>query len=279
MSFTPYEDRARRNTKGPLLAEQFPKFALQDNLSISFRKMANLLCTFLSPFLLLTSVSLALCAFLTTAFAFSALFLRVLVVYAELAAVLIHDQFAIQPASRNSQSMLKASSPTFDEREHRCAGSGNSGSLTPRIPETSGLGIYSGGGIGRDFEGVGGWRFPGPDDEDGLWESINSRLELPATIGERKRHHHRSLTSGSLSSTPLAARSPIRSRARTPNNTGAPGNASPEEYFFDRPPSRSTTTLDSANIGRALLRSKPSSISTFSLDSSSRSTQSRTSHT
>ena len=244
--------------------------------------MPNLLCTLLSPFILLISIPLAVFALFTTTFAFYTLFFRVLVVYAELAMVLVHDQFAGQATSKDTQSHRKGSSPTSDEKDHRrrsrrgSAASGNSGSLTPRIPETSGLGIYSGGGIGRDFEGVGGWRFPGPGDEDGPWISMNSRLELPATSGERKRHHRRSLTSGSMSSAPLATSSPIRSRARTPNSSRAAGNASPEEYFVDRPPSRSTAALDTANIGRALLRSKNFSISTFSFEGSSRGTQSRT---
>lgn len=246
--------------------------------------MPNLLCTLLSPILLLISVPLALFAFLTTTFAFSTLFFRVLVVYAELGVVLVHDQFASQPTSRNTQSPLKASSPVLVEKEHRrrsrrsSVGSGNSGSHTPRIPESSGLGIYGGGGIGRDFEGVGGWRFPDHGHEDVLWTSMNSRLELPATVDDRNRHHRRSLTSGSLSSIPLVTRSPVRSRARTPNSSRAPGHVSPEEYFVDRPPSRSITALDTANIGKSLLRSKTSSISTFSLDSHSRSMQSRASH-
>lgn len=49
----------------------------------------------------------------------------------------------------------------------------------------------------RDFEGVGGWRFPGPDEEDTQWTLLNSRLELPAAP-ERKRRHRRSLTSSSV---------------------------------------------------------------------------------
>ncbi len=247
--------------------------------------MPNLLCTLFSPFLLLISVPLALFAFLTTTFAFSTLLFRVLVVYAELGVVLIHDQFASQTTSRNIQSPLRASSPALGEKEHRrksrrsSVGSGNSGSLTPKVPESSGLGIYGSGGIGRDFEGVGGWRFPGHNDEDVLWTSMNSRLELPANVDDRKRHHRRSLTSGSLSSVPSVTRSPARSRARTPNNSQAPGNASPKEYFVDRPLSRSITALDTANIGRSLLHSKTSSISTFSLDSPGRSIQIRASHT
>lgn len=48
-------------------------------------------------------------------------------------------------------------------------------------------------GAARDFEGVGGWRLGGADD-DVLWTSINSRLELPA---DHVRRHRRSATSGS----------------------------------------------------------------------------------
>ena len=246
--------------------------------------MTNLLCTLLSPLLLLASIPLVGFALLTTSFAFSTLFFRVLIVYAELGVALVHDQFIGQAMSELTKSPLKATSPAPDEKEHRrksrrsSAGSGNSGSLTPKVLDSNGLGIYNGGGIERDFEGVGGWRFPGPDHEEDLWTSMNSRLELPATVGERKRHHHRSLTSSSLSSAPLISRSPVRSRTRTPNSIHVPGNASPEEYFIDPQPSKPPTALDTANVGKVLLRSKASSVSTFSLDGSSRSTQSRTYH-
>ena len=198
--------------------------------------------------------------------------------------VLVHDQFSARATSKDLKLNIKSSSPLFETKGPRfksrrgSTASVNSGSITPRIPETSGLGIYSGEGIGRDFEGVGGWRFPGPDDEDGLWTSMNSRLELPSTSVERKRHHRRSFTSGSMSSAPLETSPPTLSRARTPNTAHIAGNATPEEYFVDRPPSRSTGALDTANIGRVLLRSKTSSISMFSLDGPSRAAQSRTSH-
>ena len=240
------------------------------------------MCTLLSCFLIFISIPLALFALLTTSFAFSTLFFRVIVVYAELAVIFVRDKFSGQVQSLNTASSFKTRSPACDEKEHRrksrtrCAGSEDPGSRTPRIPETNGLGIYSGGGIGRDFEGVGGWRFLSPDDGDGLWTSMNYRLELPATTCERKRHHGRSLTSSSLSSASLIMRSPIRSSAWTPNSTRAPGYASPDEYFVDRPSSRATTTMDIANIGRALLRSKTSSVSTTHLDSLNRSKQCRT---
>lgn len=152
----------------------------------------------------------------------------------------------------------------------KCARSSN-GSTTPKAPETSGFGIYSGGGAARDFEGVGGWRIPGPDDDDGIWESMNSRLELPALINDgHNRNHHRSKTSGSLTSAPLPMRSPIQSRARTPTSIRMPGSTTPEEYFASRAPSKSTTALDAANIGKPLLRHKPSSSSSGSSQGSNK---------
>jgi hypothetical protein len=72
----------------------------------------------------------------------------------------------------------------------------------------------------RDFEGVGGWRVPGDDDEEALWMGINSRLQLPAETPTRR--HARSLTGGaspgqrwSVGSEAFRM-SPVQSRARTP---------------------------------------------------------------
>lgn len=241
--------------------------------------MFSLLCILLSPVLLLISLPLAIFAALTTSLAFSALFLRALVVYAELAAVLIQNQFAInnRAAKRVSADWRFSPPVTTDEKDSRrksrrssaCSGNSNGGSMTPRILESSGLGIYGCRGIERDFEGVGGWRIPGSDDDDVLWTSMNSRLELPA-MGDERLQHHRSLTSNSLSSASMISGSRARSFARTPPITRAAGNTSPEEYFANRAASKSTTALDTVNIGTSLLRRKTSSTSTFSSESSAR---------
>ena len=129
----------------------------------------------------------------------------------------------------------------------------------------------------RDFEGVGGWRIPSPgqEDEDGLWTSMNSRLELPIAGDEKQRHHRRSYTGGSLGGIPPVVLSPARSRARTPVSrreaSGVWGEDALGGYFSARTPSKSTTDLDKsgANIGKLLLRPKISSM--FSSESSSRS--------
>ena len=104
-------------------------------------------------------------------------------VYAELAGALIQDNIAFN----NSHDMSSKNSPTSKDRRNSrrksrrgsaTSASSNGGSLTPKAPETSGFDIYGGGGVARDFEGVGGWRIPGSDDEDELWTSMNSRYVL-----------------------------------------------------------------------------------------------------
>lgn len=66
--------------------------------------MANLTCLLLSPILLLVSIPLTIFAALTSALAFSTLSVHVIIVYAELAAVLIRNQFsdaAVSPSITN----------------------------------------------------------------------------------------------------------------------------------------------------------------------------------
>ncbi|KAL8788871.1 MAG: hypothetical protein Q9195_007085 [Heterodermia aff. obscurata] len=240
-----------------------------------------------APLLLLVSLPLLLLATLTTTIAFLTLLVRVALVYAELGAVLLQNYFSPPQISFTSSSKITRAPPksplprrTSDRKSRRgSSGSGqsNGGSTTPKAPETSGLGIYGGGGVTRDFEGVGGWRIPSPgqEDEDGLWTSMNSRLELPIAGDERQRHHRRSYTGGSLGGMPPVMLSPARSRARTPVSrreaSGGWGEDALGGYFGARTSSKSSTDLDrsGANIGRLLLRPKVSSM--FSSESSSRS--------
>ena len=234
-----------------------------------------------SPAILIISIPLTIFAAITTTLAFSTLFFRVLIVYAELAAAVLQNQFAL-PVQK-SRSTLKSSPSTLqttheDRRSHRnrrrssvASGSSNGGSTTPKAPESGGFSIYSGGGAARDFEGVGGWRIPGPDDDEKVWENMNSRLELPALINDgRTRNHHRSRTSGSLASISLPMRSPMQSRARTPTSMRVPESTSPKEYFGANTPSKSALVLDIANTGKALSRPRPSSSSSGSSQGSNR---------
>ncbi|KAL9632402.1 MAG: hypothetical protein Q9164_005342 [Protoblastenia rupestris] len=235
--------------------------------------MSRTVCIILSPALLLISIPLAVFAALTTTLAFSTLFIRALIVYVELASVLIQNQITPRTASKRLPNPLKSGNPGSSEvanarsknfrRSSTASGSSNGGSTTPKVPSTSGFGIYGSEGPSRDFEGVGGWRIPGPnDEEDILWTNMNSRLELPTMTDGRPRNHHRSRTSGSFTAMPLTSFSRTTSRARTPTGYPAPGRStSPPEYFRNRPPSKSTTSLDLSNTGKPLLRHKPSSSS------------------
>ena len=187
--------------------------------------------------------------------------------------VLVRDHFT-GPVLTGRCSSSRQSTTTINEakesrgksrRSSTGSGQSNGGSTTPKAPEANGLGIYDGGGIERDFEGVGGWRFPGSDYDDVLWTSMNSRLELPAIVDGRQHHHHRSLTSSGLLSTPLISRSSTWSLRKNATGLDAAGTTSPDGYFSSRATSKSTTALDTANVGKALLRRKTSSTSTPSI--------------
>lgn len=80
--------------------------------------------------------------------------------------------------------------------------------------------------VNRDFEGVGGWRYPADHDDQSLWMNMNSRLELTRAFG---RHHRRSTTGGSLHTPALTSPELF---ARTPRpRPYTSGNASPQSYF------------------------------------------------
>lgn len=147
--------------------------------------------------------------------------------------------------------------------------------MTPKVPESSGLGIFGSGGAERDFEGIGGWRVPGSDDDDVLWTSMNSRLELPAIVDDRKRHHQRSLTSGSITSTPLITRSSMRSLKKNLPSAHAGENAGSTGYFDSRANSKPVVAVDSTDMRRSSLCRKNSSASVFSSDGSTRTLQSK----
>ncbi|KAG8528549.1 uncharacterized protein KY384_007467 [Bacidia gigantensis] len=154
-------------------------------------------------------------------FAFTTLFFRALLVYAELATAIFQNLFVVPSSStetsRSTVRRRKGKSAPVRKRISRensaASGSSNGGSSTPRAAEAIGLGAYGGGEPTRDFEGVGGWRMPGPDEDDVLWTQMNSRLELPAAGDDRYRHHRRSTTSSGLTENPWQWKSPSESPA------------------------------------------------------------------
>ncbi|KAL2060937.1 hypothetical protein VTL71DRAFT_8989 [Oculimacula yallundae] len=189
--------------------------------------LLNPLYSIIVPFLFITTIPVAIFASLTTILAFSLLFLRVLVVYIELALTIIpywilgpplshpltqKQTSSYSPTSPTSPSLYRntwSSTPqNLNSRRKKRRGSNSSnisatGSITPISASgetnSSYIGLSQTIGPSRDYEGVGGWRFGDEEDDEGeggLWARINSRLELPAEV--QGRRHRRSLTAGSV---------------------------------------------------------------------------------
>lgn len=155
----------------------------------------------LHPVLLLVSIPLIALAMFTTAAAFSMLLFRVLLVYADLAIVLIktylfNHQSSAKSTSRYRQAKAHHTAALYGRRRSSSGEMQRSeGSRTPKSAESIGLGLYSA-GTQRDFEGIGGWRIPNTEGDDVLWTTMNARLELLASFDANRRHHRRSITSG-----------------------------------------------------------------------------------
>jgi hypothetical protein len=227
----------------------------------------NLLSLFFLPLLLVLSVPFAIFAAFTTAIALSALTLRALIVYIELTIVVIHNYVFLRLLSKPSRRPRTPSGRDGAHKRRKRRSSGGSavsdqGLVVPVDRDARGYVLASSVGIERDFEGVGGWSLSGPN-EDTLWTSMNSRLELSA--GERQRRHRRSLTASGIPSGNTEGRlrrewrysqagismSPIMSRARTPPATalGQPGSS--EGYFSFQPMTRMDLSGEGMNKNKS----------------------------
>ncbi|RMZ70058.1 hypothetical protein GMOD_00000103 [Pyrenophora seminiperda CCB06] len=179
------------------------------------------------------SIPLAVLAVFTTSIAILFLSFRALQVYFDLAIAVISAW--LTPSSPNHISSHRSSlvasaqqSPSHHRQRSSTVSTASSHDTTVPSMHTSRLlkhknnslsTLVGTGELTRDFEGVGGWRVAGDDDEEALWMGINSRLQLPA---EAPRRHKRSATGGaspsqrwSVSSEALRM-SPVQSRSRTP---------------------------------------------------------------
>ena len=209
---------------------------------------------FLGPlFFLIISVPLAIFALITTSIAVTVLLIRASIVYFELSLALISSWLFVNttvsiriPKSHFSPSSSGRTSP-LRPRSTRP----NSRSSTISLPDTpapqpayksgSFASLIGTGEPTRDYEGVGGWRVFGKDDEEALWIGMNSRLELPAATPTTRRNHKRSLTGGNQGSnrwswSPEAVRiSPMQSRARTPISHSRESSNGLDEYFPSQP--------------------------------------------
>jgi hypothetical protein len=189
------------------------------------------------PLLLLVSIPLAIFATITTTVAITALTIRVSIVYFELGVALIHA-YLLPPPQKPlpSRSSPKRASPTHPRTRRSSIASAASLDQPQRIHRKSDsfVSLIGTSDVTRDFEGVGGWRVSGGDDEEALWMGINSRLELPTA--RPKRRHQRSLTGGSQSQrwtwSPEALRmSPMQSRSRTPTFGIGDDKSGTGDYF------------------------------------------------
>ncbi|KAH7343116.1 hypothetical protein BKA66DRAFT_448242 [Pyrenochaeta sp. MPI-SDFR-AT-0127] len=204
------------------------------SLSVEFN-VWNPLYAFAPFVLLLVSIPLAGFAIVTTSLAVTLLSFRALVVYFQLGVALVSawlspplPKSSSRPSDSQSTASPQRSSPTRSRRRRSSNGSTASQDTAVPAANNSRLSKKSGSLITligtsdmtRDFEGVGGWRVAGDEDEEALWMGLNSRLQLPADVPIRQ--HKRSLTSGAIPSqrwnwSPEALRmSPVQSRARTP---------------------------------------------------------------
>ncbi|KAL7933764.1 hypothetical protein V8C35DRAFT_303810 [Trichoderma chlorosporum] len=164
------------------------------------------------PFLLVTTIPLAVFAGITTTFAFSILIFRVFVVYLDIALSLVSQSLShltesatkahlrpprtpSSPSSIHSRtnSVSPSASSTLLKRHRRRRPSSSVYSAGTATPASDiGLGLIPSVGAERDFEGVGGWRLG--DDDDETWATINSRSELPDRLHDR--NHRRTLSGG-----------------------------------------------------------------------------------
>lgn len=191
----------------------YPSYVLPIK-STAAKMISDLILITLAPAFILFSLPLTVFAAITTILALSTLFLRALIAYSELAALLARNQVAlissqlISHTRSSSASTFTTSSsaedpPTIistnglersDSRQsklsHRSSIASN-GPLTPR-PAGAGESNMSGGGIyglnsagvfgQRDFEGVGGWSMEDSDDDEEEEEEGNDVDRLPWTV-------------------------------------------------------------------------------------------------
>lgn len=199
-----------------------------------------------APFIIVTvSIPLAIFAVVTASIALSLLAFRGFIVYTQLGTALLGAWLSPTPtkpvAQRHQPPSPDRTSPPRN-RNRRRSSNGSGTSQDTIVPPTR-LGPKSGsftyllgeGGLTRDYEGVGGWRDTGNEDEEALWMGINSRLQLPAAPTGRR--HQRRHTGGQSPSqrwswSPEAFRmSPVQSRARTPNRVIANEVYDNGDYF------------------------------------------------
>lgn len=220
----------------------------------------------LVPGLIFFSLPLAILALATTCLAFWLLFFRLAAVYAEMFAALarawilpsptpMSTPLSHTPVGQPSPRPRRSSRSAIAALEFTGRSNFKSQSSATLAIDTSSL---------RDYEGVGGWRLEGDEEEEALWMSLNSRLELPSS-GRRRSfassRPHSGRTSPELVRTPMARRSSTKSRSGS-------GRNSPEGYF-SMPLVSSPTTERGSKVPFDTIHKRSARSSSTSLGSAS----------
>ena len=221
--------------------------------------LLNPLHALVVPFLFVVTVPLALFAGLTSSLAFAVLFFRVVIVYLDVALSLLPQSLtgikrprrytsndahlraslstALLGSGIDDSSAAAQQQPLLQRRRRRRLSStvsmlSTGGSTTP-VSEY-GIGLTPSVGPERDFEGIGGWR-SGEDDE--VWTTINSRMELPDR--QHARNHYRSASGGGATTPGDGGVLMMKTRRRSPESRGAPRVAASPNSSRARTPSLS----------------------------------------
>lgn len=180
-------------------------------------------------FLVCLGLPFALFALFTTSLALGTLLFRLLFVYFDLFIAILNS--AMVPSSPPTPLPSPSAKPARRKKH-----------TTPPTPSAAlrkspSFASLVGSGSDRDFEGVGGWRFPVSADEEAVWMNMNRYLELPASPAVARKHRRTGTGNGTQS--PLVARGMTRTS----------GSASPEGYFSIRVESREGLGLSSRSDG------------------------------
>jgi hypothetical protein len=176
-------------------------------------------------FLFCLGLPFALFALFTTTLALGTLLLRLIFVYFDLLLAVLNGAIV---SSSPPTPLASPSVKPARRKKH----------TTPPTPsaalrKTPSFASLVGSGTDRDFEGLGGWRYPESTEEEAVWMNMNRHLELPASPAATRKHRRTGTGNGTQS--PLVT----RTLARTS------GSASPEGYFSIRVESREGMGLSS----------------------------------